>query len=253
MSSKTLRDELLALPNPAVSLAILDGGAIGKVVPLDEGGTLLIENCQNPLCFMAGPCTQADLAQASDIMRERDFPLAICSHAMHQGFLSLGWDFHLRVALRYSPKTQVSMDHETEAVPINSRQILQRCHSYKELMDNWGSEEAFLAGGFGYALGQEAMSQCYAVIGGSLAELSIATNPAHRRGGYGYRIANVVIAQCLEKGVRPMWSCQVNNKASLNLAFKLGFVIEAYYVCMAKDFGNVINDSAIRWIKDNDA
>ena len=53
-----------------------------------------------------------------------------------------------------------------------------------------------------------------------------------------------------------MWTCpsiemQVDNRASLNVAIKIGFSISRYYVQMVRDVGNTFGPALIKWIKDN--
>jgi RimJ/RimL family protein N-acetyltransferase len=60
-------------------------------------------------------------------------------------------------------------------------------------------------------------------IGGGEAEVEIATVPRFRRMGLA-TAARAFMAECRRRGLRPTWSCDVNNAASAALGRTLGFV-----------------------------
>jgi len=94
----------------------------------------------------------------------------------------------------------------------------------------WGSADAFLARGVGYAAmqGDTSVSRCHTVIvGDGEAEISIDTNEAHRRKGLATAVACAFIEACFGRGLEPAWSCWADNVPSRSLAESLGFVLHA--------------------------
>jgi GNAT superfamily N-acetyltransferase len=91
----------------------------------------------------------------------------------------------------------------------------------------WGSLDAFLERGVGYAVftAGEAVSRCHTVmVGASEAEISIETAEQYRRQGLATLAACAFIDRCLEMGLHPAWSNWAYNTASRALAEHLGFV-----------------------------
>jgi GNAT superfamily N-acetyltransferase len=90
----------------------------------------------------------------------------------------------------------------------------------------WGNIEAFLTGGFGFAVtkGNELVSVCWTMLlGEGIAELAVETDKSYRRRGFATLASCACIDHCLENGLRPEWDC-FELPASMNLAQKLGFV-----------------------------
>jgi GNAT superfamily N-acetyltransferase len=90
----------------------------------------------------------------------------------------------------------------------------------------WGTVDAFLKAGLGYALvcGQEIASLCCsAFVSGNIHALHIETREAYRRKGYAQAVAEAYIAACVERQVLPYWDCMAENLASARLAEGLGF------------------------------
>jgi RimJ/RimL family protein N-acetyltransferase len=91
----------------------------------------------------------------------------------------------------------------------------------------WGGPEEFAANAFGYAVMAEGKiaSFCTAcAIGGGEAEVEVGTVPELRGRSLATVAARAFIAGCLDRGLRPAWSCGSRNAASAALARKLGFV-----------------------------
>jgi RimJ/RimL family protein N-acetyltransferase len=94
------------------------------------------------------------------------------------------------------------------------------------IVEFWGSIDAFLQHGLGFAVlqGEETVSRCHTVLAGDgRAEISIETQEAYRRQGLATLACCAFIESCLDGGLRPEWSCWHNNAASIALAEKLGF------------------------------
>jgi len=104
----------------------------------------------------------------------------------------------------------------------------------------WPSINRSPAKAFGSCVLQEdrVVSSCKtAFVGDGLAETGVETEEAHRRQGLATLACCAYLEQCLDRGVRPVWSC-FYNAASEALACKLGFTnrheMEIIYVRMPK-------------------
>ena len=98
------------------------------------------------------------------------------------------------------------------------------------LAEFWGGIDRFMTHGLGYAVlhGDEVASRCHTVLrGDGEAEISIETREPYRRQGLATLAVCAFIEGCLQKGLKPEWSCWSNNSASIALAHKLGFVPKA--------------------------
>lgn len=94
-------------------------------------------------------------------------------------------------------------------------------------VDIWGGPEGFARGSVGFCAVRDGRigSACTAAfIGGGAAEMSIRTDEEFRRHGLGAATCHALIRHCLAHGLRPDWSCNRDNLASVALAEKLGFV-----------------------------
>ena len=94
----------------------------------------------------------------------------------------------------------------------------------------WGSENRFAQKSLGLCLiddqaGDMAVSACSGVfVGSGEVEISISTDPAYRRRGFGWIIAAAFIEACLTRGLAPVWGCFPENETSVRLASRLGFI-----------------------------
>jgi len=92
-------------------------------------------------------------------------------------------------------------------------------------LEYWETADAFLAGGFGFAVTKvdELVSACWTMlVGEEIAELAVETIKSHRRQGLATLAACACIDHCLENRMNPEWDC-FELPASMNLAKKLGF------------------------------
>src|SRR5205085_2112096 len=107
--------------------------------------------------------------------------------------------------------------------------------------------------GTGYALflGSEVVSEAYATIGGGYAEIAIVTHPDYRGKGYAAQIVSHLIQKCIDAKITPIWSCNIDNRSSLNAGLKLGFEISHYYTLVVPDCGNVLCTNLVNRLKTN--
>ncbi|WP_067619474.1 GNAT family N-acetyltransferase [Alicyclobacillus acidiphilus] len=110
----------------------------------------------------------------------------------------------------------------------------------------WGSVERFLHYGCGWvAISEDGrfVGKCYsAFVGGGSAELGIDVDKSLRGSGVGFCLAQRFIQDCLKMDITPNWTCDTLNKASVNLAKKLGFEYERPYYLFTAPFANAYHE-----------
>lgn len=107
---------------------------------------------------------------------------------------------------------------------------------YDELDAGWGSIAAFVRAGLGVAVIEKGprprvagICASYAVGGGE-AEITITTFEPYRGRGVARAAGGGFILECLRRGLRPAWTCNQANTASIRLARSLGFEPAGDYV-----------------------
>lgn len=91
----------------------------------------------------------------------------------------------------------------------------------------WRSAADFERHGVGFCLLHQGaiVSLCYTCFGwNDHHDIDIMTTDSHQRKGLGLAVACAFIDHCLNNGLTPNWDCWSNNRASMALAAKLGFV-----------------------------
>jgi GNAT superfamily N-acetyltransferase len=104
--------------------------------------------------------------------------------------------------------------------------LFKRCHWRGEVIKATGSATKFLKHGFGFCLVADdvILSEAYACFwGGGSVEIATVTHPDHRGKGYAPAICAHLIQACEGLGLETYWSCDVQNRASIQVAAKLGF------------------------------
>jgi ribosomal protein S18 acetylase RimI-like enzyme len=93
------------------------------------------------------------------------------------------------------------------------------------LSGRWGSIEGFLKHGFGFCItrGGQVVSYCMtSMVGGGEAEIQIQTfDPELQRRGLATLAATAFIEHCLGNGLKPGWTTDLENHASVGLAKRL--------------------------------
>jgi len=90
----------------------------------------------------------------------------------------------------------------------------------------WRNSDHFFENGIGFSLlykGKLATTAYSAFLLEKKLELGIETRDEFRGRGFAYHTCCALINYCIETGFEPVWACKQENKASLNLAQKLGF------------------------------
>ncbi|WP_341756846.1 MULTISPECIES: GNAT family N-acetyltransferase [unclassified Candidatus Tisiphia] len=254
INNLNLISELKKFPNQAVLWEIIEKNQSGKIFELLGGAILIIENGHDSSVFIAGSLTDEEVKDTISLVGDLEFPMIYCHPKYCPLFLRLGWNFHLRIelSLKNLKDTGVPKQH-VDIEPIKTLDIFKKCLRYKKQSQLYGSDENFLMYGTGYALllGSQVVSEVYASIGGGYADIGIITHPDYRGKGYGTQIASHLIKQCLHTKITPKWSCNVDNRASLHTALKLGFEISRYYTLLVPNYGNVLCPNLANWLRNN--
>jgi GNAT superfamily N-acetyltransferase len=112
---------------------------------------------------------------------------------------------------------------------ILARPDLQGHHIRRWATGNWGSAEAFLTRGFGFALfdGSEPVSWCLADCAvDARCEIGIHTHPDYRRRGLATIVVAATVAHALAAGYDEVgWHCSEDNQGSQGVAEKVGFTL----------------------------
>jgi GNAT superfamily N-acetyltransferase len=119
--------------------------------------------------------------------------------------------------------------------PINeywSEKILDGSGTGNFGIDPWfikiaGGPKGYAAPGLGKALiyGDQIASLCgYCSLGHGEAELEVGTVPAFRGKGLAVIVSSAFLEQCQELGWLPAYTCDKENKPSIRVAHKLGYV-----------------------------
>lgn len=93
---------------------------------------------------------------------------------------------------------------------------------------SWESEQRFLSNGFGVCVmkGNEALACAFSsAISEEYVDIGVETAEADRGKGYGKIAAAAMVHETLKRKKTPVWSCDVRNIASKNLALSVGFEI----------------------------
>ncbi|MFN7038559.1 MAG: GNAT family N-acetyltransferase [Alphaproteobacteria bacterium] len=237
-----IKEEIAGFPNQAIIQAIIDKGKIGKVVNLSSDSIVIIENCSDPFTFVAGSLNDIALKKLAQILKEYESPMIYCNPIYHPYLLKSGYDYHLRAELgldRFKPI-------EYGNAKIHRIDSIEKAKFYN-------LKEHFSKYSFGYIIADnnQITSEAYVTIGRDWGELSIYTHADFRQRNYAKKILSCLIQECINKKIIPIWSCQVDNKASLYTALSLGFNIKNYYTFLVPEWGNVLCPNLATWIRTN--
>lgn len=117
--------------------------------------------------------------------------------------------------------------------PLLAQGELQNIGVIRDRVDGWGSQEHFLAQGFGFcALENHTIAaNCIAdCVVGEKCEVGIRTEMDYRRRGLAALLAAAAVEHCLSRGITTIgWHCTQTNAGSIAVAQKVGFVIDSEY------------------------
>jgi len=116
---------------------------------------------------------------------------------------------------------------------LEDPEIIVPEHVTDWMIGNWGSIDAFLEGGFGFAAmtGDELVSWSLTdCVSGERCEIGIRTVPAHRRRGLAAATAAAAVEHALSGDFSMVgWHCPETNLGSIGTAERVGFAKERDY------------------------
>jgi GNAT superfamily N-acetyltransferase len=226
--------------------AVLRGTMPGRVLADDDQlpGTVLVSSPEGNYLASAGPIGDAERSAGRALVQhlagdETDIGL----------FATPNWEQHaesLVPGVHYArfPRRHYALsalagawyEHIPSSLvlhPLNAailaRPDLQGHHIQRWATGNWGSTEAFLTRGFGFALfdGSEPVSWCLADCAvDARCEIGIHTHPAYRRRGLATIVVAATVAHALAAGYHEVgWHCSEDNQGSQGVAEKVGFTL----------------------------
>ncbi|MFW6136018.1 MAG: GNAT family N-acetyltransferase [Chloroflexota bacterium] len=117
---------------------------------------------------------------------------------------------------------------------LEDPEIVVPDHVTRWMVNNWGSTERFLEGGFGFAATTDdelvswSLTDC---VSGDRCEIGIRTVPAHRRRGLAAATAAAAVECALSGHFRTVgWHCPETNLGSIATAEKVGLEKERDYI-----------------------
>jgi RimJ/RimL family protein N-acetyltransferase len=236
---------LQALFDPTVP----DSPVLWAVLVGRYGGRALVDDIQNPsqcvlrtdavLTFASRQMGQTFLNEAIAHFRETD-PIWLVWPPSTESHLMPPESEHLNQRLEFydcDPRSQILADLRgrlpdgMEIRPMD-RKLLERCEWRSDMEFFCGSLDHFLENGIGLCMmrGEEIIVEAYASsLGEGNAEIGAVTHEAFRGQGYAPITCAYLIQVCARHGYNPIWSCDIDNEASIRVAQKLGFRQERAY------------------------
>lgn len=252
INNQDILDQLKKYPNQGILFEIIETGVTGTILELSKDVLIIRENCNDPFVFVAGELTAKNVLQITELLKDYKFPMVHCDKRFHPLFLEKGWNFHVRILLKFSGNID-SHDNTLSISKVNSTEIFKQCTWYNERKELYGSDDNFVNNGTGYALfvNDTLVSEAYASIGANIAEIGVVTADKYRGKGYATQVVSFMISELAKRNIYPEWSCNIDNTASLKTGLKLGFEIADYYTLLVPNCGNVLCPNLVKWLENN--
>lgn len=127
----------------------------------------------------------------------------------------------------YKKRTS-SNKNEYDVAKIGQLEILHCLEFDSNYYDTyWDSTNNFIQNGIGFCVKDNAqvISESVSIFKSTkFAEIDIVTDSNYRGKGLASIVAEQFIDYCLAAHIQPRWDCDVDNRASINLGTKLGFI-----------------------------
>jgi RimJ/RimL family protein N-acetyltransferase len=246
-------EELKTFPNQAIIWGLVHQNDPNMwELPSGESIMIMEPHIDDPFVFVAGEVSAQDIDEIIKIC-PTDYPR---NNIYHSDFLKKGWDFHLRAELSYLETSKtVQLDQGWEFKKIDDIELFKQCYWYEKYIKQYDSHELFFKSKNVYVLCNNniVISEGYIDhhISSPYAEISVATNQSYRGQGAGTKMASYLAEKCKEQELVAIWTCQIDNRASLNTALRAGFKINRYYINMVPEVGNTMSPKLEKWIVDN--
>ncbi len=232
----------LGLPFQPLLQAMLEGVMPYDFLDLsidDQNPYLLIKSTANYV-YLLGKPNQDQLEAILLALSQYKGLALICDESLQSYFVQHGFSLQSRMEFEYAGNKELMQNDLPEGFqvqPLNLA-LFKQSAWYGFIASIYAGPQRFLDKGFGFALVDEAgnsVAQAYGTfIGNGLCEIGIVTHPDHRGKGYILYPAIALIQECFARGIKPVWSCNVENIASFKTAHKLGFKIKRHYAFLKK-------------------
>jgi len=119
----------------------------------------------------------------------------------------------------------VQKNHNNDIKPLD-KGLFEKCQWKEMQLWLYQTPQQFLDKTMGFCAVQENQIVCEAYatfIANNFTELGVITNEKNYRQGLGFSTCSRLLEEVISKGLKPTWSCDQDNPASINLARKLGF------------------------------
>lgn len=112
----------------------------------------------------------------------------------------------------------------------------RRCTWHSFISGYFGGDELFLKNAKGFCLidKHKVIAESYGLKVRGKAEIGVVTSEEYRGHNLGTIITAYMLEYCSQNNLQPMWSCNLDNPASLAIALKLGFVEDCRYYFLRK-------------------
>jgi|GEM_PF-6895821 len=107
----------------------------------------------------------------------------------------------------------------------------KKCTWHSFISGYFGGDDQFLKDGKGFCLidNHKVIAESYGLEVRGKAEIGVVTADEYRGQNLGTIITAYILEYCHQKNLQPMWSCNLDNPASLAIALKHGFVEDCRY------------------------
>jgi GNAT superfamily N-acetyltransferase len=190
-----------------------------------EGGGFALCDPEDELVIVVGKPARNLVRQALECAGGRGSVLATPEDAGHVSRVLSGWS-SARAVIHTPGRGAERLREPVDGVRLLEPVEVERLPDMPPDLGSW----LRLAASRGYPIaaafaGELPVSFCCAAARTeTLWDVSIDTLPEHRRRGHAARCAAYMIRHMNERGKRPVWGAEEDNRASLALAARLGFV-----------------------------
>ena len=236
INDASILSELKTFPNQSMIWGMIENAnKIDYIFLLPSKQAIILidlQQSESPFIFIAGNATENDIITSLQFCKSKTLRL-YCHQRYHQLLLARGWNLVPRISLKFT-NNHILKDSNLDIKPIDNKGLLKRCLHYKVISPSYLTNEDFIKSNYGYVVESKNKIICegYLCCGNSYAEIGIITCETYRKQGIATQVACFLVNKAKEMNLMPIWSCDYNNQASLASAFKLGFIIDKYYIQM---------------------
>jgi RimJ/RimL family protein N-acetyltransferase len=187
--------------------------------------------------FLLGKAEEPQLEEVDKLLQGQEPFCFVCPPEYHSFFFQRGYYLQPRVELILSGENLTPLEFEKGEVHPVTRENFHKCWWGKIMLEIYGTEEEFFKKGVGFCIpiGKDIISESYLpFVGGGWGEICVRTDQTFQNQGFSRAVSHKLITYCLSRGIKPLWSCNMENVGSLKVALNLGFTIRRYYAFLKK-------------------